>query len=85
MKSRREHLLVTLLGQVAADHGLASEPTGMSYWTDAAVLGQAGTPTVLFGPTGAGLHSVEEFVEIDSVWACQRVLVDLALAFCAGR
>jgi len=80
-----EHLLVTLLGQVAADHGLASEPTGMSYWTDAAVLGQAGTPTVLFGPTGAGLHSVEEFVEIDSVWACQRVLVDLALAFCAGR
>ena len=80
-----EHLLVTLLGQVAADHGLAPQPTGMSYWTDAAMLGQAGTPTVLFGPSGAGLHSVEEYVEIESVWTCQRVLVDLARAFCAGR
>src|SRR5206468_5495170 len=33
---------------------------GLSFWTDAAVLGEHGTPTVLFGPRGAGLHSTEE-------------------------
>ena len=35
---------------------------GMSFWTDAAVLGDAGIPSVLFGPGGAGLHSIEEYV-----------------------
>ena len=37
---------------------------GMSFWTDAAVLGGAGIPSVLFGPGGAGLHSIEEYVEV---------------------
>ena len=36
--------------------GLPAETVGMSFWTDAAVLGAAGIPTVLFGPGGAGLH-----------------------------
>ena len=36
----------------------------MSFWTDAAVLGAAGIPSLLFGPGGAGLHSREEYVEI---------------------
>ena len=80
----QDHVLVRLLGLVAADHGLPPEPTGMSFWTDAAILGQAGIPSVLFGPAGAGLHSVEEYVELESVLTCQRVLVDFAQAFCAG-
>jgi acetylornithine deacetylase len=54
----------------------------MSYWTDASVLGRAGTPAVLFGPSGAGLHGAEEYVEIDSVVTCRDTLVDLARAFC---
>lgn len=58
---------------------------GMSFWTDAAILGLAGVPSVLFGPTGAGLHSVEEYVEIDSVLTCRDVLTDLARAYCAGE
>src|SRR5206468_4532608 len=33
--------------------GAAIALTGMSFWTDAAVLGGAGTPSVLFGPGGA--------------------------------
>ena len=47
----------------------------MSFWTDAAVLGGAGTPSVLFGPGGAGLHSVEEYVRIADVLACRDALV----------
>ena len=79
-----DHLLVRSLGRVAADYGLSAKPTGVSFWTDAAILGQAGIPSVLFGPSGAGLHSVEEYVELESVLTCQRVLVDFARAFCAG-
>lgn len=55
---------------------------GMSYWTDAAILSRAGTPSVLFGPSGAGLHGVEEFVETDSVITCRDVLIELARDFC---
>ena len=58
--------------------------TGMSFWTDAAVLGSAGIPSVLFGPGGAGLHSVEEYVEIEDVLRCRDVLADLARAWCGA-
>jgi acetylornithine deacetylase len=54
---------------------------GVSYWTDAQVLGHAGIPTVIFGPGGAGLHSTEEYVKVDEVIACRNVLVDLARRF----
>ena len=36
----------------------------MSFWTDAAMLGAAGIPSVLFGPVGAGLHGVDEWVDL---------------------
>ena len=55
----------------------------MSFWTDAAVLGGAGIPSVVFGPGGAGLHSHEEYVRIDEVLACQDGLVETARRFCA--
>ena len=52
---------------------------GMSFWTDAAVLGESGTPSVLFGPGGAGLHSAEEYVKESDVVACRDVLARLAV------
>jgi acetylornithine deacetylase len=54
---------------------------GMSFWSDAAILSAAGVPTVLFGPGGAGLHSVEEYVRIDDVRVCRDALVELARGF----
>jgi acetylornithine deacetylase len=51
----------------------------MSFWTDAAVLGSAGIPTVLFGPGGAGLHGREEYVKVADVTTCRDVLAKLAL------
>lgn len=62
----------------------ASEPIGMSFWTDAAVLGAAGIPSVLFGPGGAGLHSTEEYVELRDVLRCRDALAALARAWCRG-
>jgi acetylornithine deacetylase len=63
--------------------GRSAETVGMSFWTDAAVLGGAGIPSVIFGPGGAGLHSVEEYVRLDEVLVCCDALVHLAQAFCA--
>ena len=77
-----DHPLCRILGGVLERRGGPAEPTGMSFWTDAAILAGAGTPALLFGPRGAGLHSREEYVEIDSVLTCRDVLIDLARDFC---
>ena len=77
-----DHPVCRTLMQVLRARGLDAAPTGMSYWTDAAILGRAGTPAVLFGPAGAGLHGPEEHVRIDSVRVCRDVLGELIRTFC---
>lgn len=79
-----DHPVCRALSHVLRRRGLDRAPTGTSFWTDAAILGRAGTPAALFGPTGAGLHGPEEYVEIDSVRACRDVLVELIRAFCGS-
>ncbi len=58
--------------------GVTPPVVGASFWTDAAILGHAGIPSILFGPGGAGLHSTEEYVNIADVTVCRDVLVGLA-------
>ena len=69
------------LVQSASAAGCAAKRVGMTFWTDAAILGAAGTPTVLFGPGGAGLHSIEEYVFVEDVCRCRDALVNLTRAF----
>jgi acetylornithine deacetylase len=76
------HALPTLLASTAGASGVQSRTVGMSFWTDAAVLASAGIPSVLYGPGGAGLHSVEEYVTLADVLACRDVLAGLAAAWC---
>src|SRR5436190_19323231 len=59
-----DHELPQTLAGIMRDGGRTPTLSGMSFWTDAAVLGHAGIPSVLFGPGGAGLHSTEEYVEV---------------------
>jgi acetylornithine deacetylase len=56
---------------------------GLSVWTDAASLVQAGIPAVLFGPRGAGAHAVEEWVELESLRQCAEVYSRVIAEFCA--
>jgi acetylornithine deacetylase len=77
-----DHELPNLLGISLQHLGRPAARGGLTFWTDAAILGEAGIPTVVFGPGGAGLHSVEEYVKIDEVLACRDALVDLAREFC---
>jgi acetylornithine deacetylase len=76
------HPFTELLLACAAARRLQTRPVGMSFWTDAAVLADAGIPSVLFGPGGAGLHSTEEYVTIADVVACRDVLADLIVRWC---
>jgi acetylornithine deacetylase len=48
---------------------------GLSAWTDAALLNEAGIPTVCFGPGDIALaHSAEEYVPIAEIEIATRVL-----------
>ena len=76
------HELPSALSQAAHAAGAESDIIGMSFWTDAAVLGAAGIPSVLFGPTGAGLHGLEEWVDVASVLTCRDALASLARQWC---
>jgi acetylornithine deacetylase len=60
----------------------AVERCGMPFWTDTALLAEAGIPGVVFGPRGRGMHGADEYVELDSVAVCSAVLHQLALELC---
>ena len=78
-----DHPLAENLVKAVESIGRKTERSSMTFWTDAAVLGQAGIPSVIFGPTGKGLHSIEEYVVADDVLACQAALVALVDDFCS--
>jgi len=80
-----DHPLPETLARAAASAGCTPRRIGMSFWTDAAILGAAGIPSVLFGPGGAGLHSGEEYVRLDDVRRCCDALVALTTAFTSGE
>jgi acetylornithine deacetylase len=77
-----EHPLARQLFTVMTRRGLVVQRMGTSFWTDAAILGGAGIPTLLFGPGGAGLHSTTEYVRLADVLLCRDILVDLVRSFC---
>jgi acetylornithine deacetylase len=74
--------LPQVLERVCQAEGMRTSFASMPFWTDAAVLGGAGIPTVLFGPGGEGLHAHEEHVRLDDVLACRNALVALAREYC---
>jgi acetylornithine deacetylase len=68
----------------AAQQALGAPPPviGATFWMDSALLSDAGIPTAVFGPRGAGLHSDVEWVDLASVQTCADVLLATARAFC---
>jgi acetylornithine deacetylase len=78
------HILPELIEAALKKNGKTTKRSGMTFWTDAAILGEARIPSVVFGPGGAGLHGLEEYVLADEVLACQTAVMDVASTFCAG-
>ncbi|HEX6250055.1 MAG TPA: ArgE/DapE family deacylase [Gemmatimonadaceae bacterium] len=55
--------------------GLPVRIEGMSAWTDAAILNDAGIPAICFGPGDIGMaHAAEEFVEVSEIEQATAVL-----------
>src|SRR3989441_7019424 len=79
------HILPRMIESALAKKGKLAVRGGMSFWTDAAILGAAGIPSVVFGPGGAGLHSVSEYVIAEDVITCRDVLIELAKEFCCSQ
>jgi acetylornithine deacetylase len=83
MEARQDSPLVLAL----ADHvkrvtGSPAVFAGMSGWLDSALLDGAGIPTVVMGPAGAGLHGVQEWVDLQSVAACRDIVRGAIGDFC---
>lgn len=62
--------------------GRPVEVGGVPYWTDAASLAEVGIPAVLFGPSGAGAHATEEWVDLASVRLCAELYTRVIAAYC---
>jgi acetylornithine deacetylase len=76
--------LSQMIAAVLAQKAVRPVMGGMSFWTDAAILGQAGIPSIVFGPGGAGLHSISEYVLTEDVLTCRDALIELAKQFCSS-
>ena len=74
--------LVGIVAAAASANGVSPSIGGASYWADAAFIGAAGIPCVLFGPAGEGAHAPEEWVSLSSCEAVRATLVDVARHVC---
>ncbi|MFN8473375.1 MAG: ArgE/DapE family deacylase [Anaerolineae bacterium] len=77
-----EPIAQTVARAVESVLGRPPRNIGQTFWTDAALLQAAGIPTVLFGCTGAGLHSIAEWVDADSVVQTTEALIAATLDWC---
>lgn len=55
---------------------------GDTPWMDSALIAEAGIDTVVLGPVGAGEHSDEEWVDVESVVQLAGILAAAAVDYC---
>ena len=78
------HRLVEMTANCAsAILGHRPQIRSVPFWCDAALLSEAGIPSIVYGPAGAGLHGIEEWVEVESLKQMEKVFAQLALEFCS--
>jgi acetylornithine deacetylase len=68
----------------AATRHLGKPPSliGKPFWMDSAILADAGVETVIIGPVGAGAHTSEEWVDLQSLERLAAILADGAAEYC---
>ena len=75
--------VVKRLAGAVEREGIRVSIEGLSAWTDAALLNEAGISTVCFGPGDISLaHAAEEFVPVDEIDGATRVLARVVREWC---
>ena len=69
-----ELIVTSLIGAATQNIGAVPAVRGERFWTDCALLSDAGIPTALFGVDGGGAHAAEEWVTISSLIALTQTL-----------
>jgi acetylornithine deacetylase len=73
--SKEARIVRAVARALEAELGIPPRYGGQTPWMDAALLAAAGVETVVVGPSGAGAHAAEEWVEVESVVRLANVLV----------
>ena len=81
--ARNAPIVNAILGAATTVLGARPEVIGEPYWMDAALLSDVGIDTVVIGPSGAGAHALEEWVDLESVNKLTDILTSAATKFCA--
>lgn len=79
---RNAPIVDAILGAATSVLGATPDVIGEPYWMDAALLSDVGIDTVVIGPSGAGAHALEEWVELKSVVQLTEILAAAAQEFC---
>jgi acetylornithine deacetylase len=75
--------IVKALAHASTDLLVKQPPfVGRPFWMDSALLAAAGVDTVIMGPTGAGAHAKEEWVDLGSVQEMAHILAQTAMYYC---
>ncbi len=76
-QARPDSPLATRIAAARAAQHLDGTEISVPFWTDAAILAEAGSDCVVLGPQGFGLHSAEEWVSLESLDNLGRLLLDV--------
>ncbi|KAL4780345.1 tryptophan synthase beta subunit-like PLP-dependent enzyme [Aspergillus varians] len=82
-KINSSHPLISTVAECATAAGSRPSVQSVPFWCDAALLSEAGIPSVVFGPSGQGLHGKDEWVEVKSLKRLQGAFTTLIRQFCA--
>jgi acetylornithine deacetylase len=77
-----EAIVQTLRHHARDVTGLEPRISGAPYWTDCAILADAGIPSLLYGPSGDGAHAAIEWVDLESLETCVKVYLETIKGFC---
>ncbi|MEO7217969.1 MAG: ArgE/DapE family deacylase [Gemmatimonadaceae bacterium] len=82
--SPSEPVMIAMLDALN-DEQLPTRVEGLSAWTDAALLNEAGIPAICFGPGDIALaHSATEYVPLTEIESATRVLGRFVRSWCAA-
>ncbi|MDD7833879.1 ArgE/DapE family deacylase [Paenarthrobacter sp. AB444] len=77
-----EPIVQTLLAAAKEVSGKDLTLRGEAFWTDAALMLEAGIPGLLFGIDGGGAHAATEWIELDSLDRITSILTTTTINYC---